>query len=157
MATVTVTPVQPSENSVVSVSQVMVQVKAVTDLAGGSVTSGTITVNNGTPLTMAFDSALGVWKAQVSVALGPVICKIDMVDSGSTHGILYIAFSRAASTNPIAAIAISHPTEGVTVHSPGVILQADISRTTDIARVEASVDNGVSWVPMTFPISSGGS
>jgi len=135
----------------------MVQVKASTDLAGGTIKSGTITVNNGTPLTMTFDSALGVWKAQVSVALGPVICKIDMVDSGSTHGIAYIAFSRSASTNPIAAIAISHPTEAGTVHSPGVILQADISRTTDIARVEASVDQGVSWVPMAFPISSGGS
>jgi hypothetical protein len=154
---VTVTPIQPSENAIVSVASVNIQVAASTDLAGGSISGGTVSVNGGTALALTFDTTSGQWKRSVSVPLGPVVVKIDMVDSGSNHGLAYRNFSRSTSTSAAAVITIQRPAEGETLHQPGVVLQADVSRTTDIVKVEVSVDKGLSWLPMTIPPSSGGS
>ncbi|HEX6824989.1 MAG TPA: Ig-like domain-containing protein [Nitrospiraceae bacterium] len=153
---ITVTPQAPSENAVLNATQTNVQVVASSD--AGTITSVSLSINGGSALALAFDSTLGAWKKTVAIPLGAVTAKILVTDSTAATKAIYINFSRSVSTNAPAIISISHPApEGVTVRSPGVILQADINRPSDIVRVEASVDQGQSWVPMAIPVSLGGS
>lgn len=152
---ITLTTVAPNENAVLSASSTTFEVKASSD--AGTITGATLAINNGSPLAMTFDSATQSWKKSMSYPLGPVIAKIVVTDSTSATATAYINFSRSTSTAAPASVTVGHPTEGSTMRSPGVILQADVSRPTDVVRVEASVDQGVSWLPMAIPPATGGS
>ena len=152
---ITLTPVAPNENAVLSVSSTTFEVKASSD--AGTITGATLSINGGSPLAMTFDSATQSWKKSMSYPLGPVIAKIVVTDSTSATATVYINFSRSTSSAAPATINVGHPTEASTIRSPGVILQADVSRPTDVIRVEASVNQGASWIPMAIPPSSGGS
>lgn len=152
---ITLTTVAPNENAVINASSAVFEVKASSD--AGTITGATLQLNNGSILAMTFDSATLSWKKSMSFPLGPVIAKIVVTDSTSATATTYINFSRSTSTSAPASVNVGHPVESATVRSPGVILQADISRPTEVVRVEASVDQGVSWIPMAIPPTTGGS
>lgn len=153
--TITLTPNQPSENDVINGTSIVVQATASSD--AGTITGVVATLNNGTPGAMTFDTTLKVWKRSLALALGPSVVKIVATDSVAATATAYINFSRSPSVSPIATILVSHPDEGSTIRSPGVVLQADVQRTSETVKVEASVDQGVTWLQMAIPTSSGGS
>lgn len=142
--------IQPNENAVVATASVVVQIRVTPDV-GKATTGAVMVVNGGSPLGMTFDSALNVWKKSIAVAQGPLQIRVDVTDNTPATASFYLNFSASGSVAAPPIIIITNPLNNAVLATPGMTVQADVTREATISRVEVSTDKGATWKAMSIP------
>ncbi len=142
--------IQPNENAVVASASVVVQIRITPD-SGKTTTAVLLIVNGASPLGMTFDSALNVWKKSIALSQGPLQCRVDATDSTPVTTSFYLNFSASGSVAAPPIVTITNPLNNAILATPGMTVQADVTREATISRVEVSTDKGATWKAMSIP------